>query len=144
MIQIFAKTSRSVLDLLNKWNEAKVGYDVGVDMTEDCRAVNGDSDHYHHQPHQKILSFSFPAKIFCVEIVLRVLADDARFGVCRSESAIYSRSKEARAPRALANVSASVRPGGTFTGTTPDADVILKRLEKAEGLVLVIVSVFTG
>ena len=65
---------------------------------------------------------------------MRVLADDARFDVCRSESAIYSRSKEAGAPRALANVSASVRPGGTFTGTTPDADVILKRLEKAEGL----------
>ena len=65
LIQIFAKTSRSGLDLLNKWNEAKVGYDVGVDMTEDCRAVNGDSDHYHHQPHQKILSFSFPAKILC-------------------------------------------------------------------------------
>lgn len=44
----------------------------------------------------------------------------------------YSWSTEARARRALANVSALLRPGGTFIGTMPDANVIIKKLR--EGL----------
>lgn len=44
----------------------------------------------------------------------------------------YSWSTEARARQALANVSALLRPGGTFIGTMPDANVIIKKLR--EGL----------
>lgn len=44
----------------------------------------------------------------------------------------YSWSTEARARRALANVSALLRPGGIFIGTMPDANVIIKKLR--EGL----------
>lgn len=47
----------------------------------------------------------------------------------------YSWSTEARARRALANVSALLRPGGTFIGTMPDANVIIKKLR--EGFFLV-------
>nr|XP_016514077.1 PREDICTED: mRNA cap guanine-N7 methyltransferase 1-like [Nicotiana tabacum] len=46
----------------------------------------------------------------------------------------YSWSTEARARRALANVSALLRPGGIFVGTMPDANVIIKKLREAEGL----------
>ena len=42
----------------------------------------------------------------------------------------YSWSTEARARRALANVSALLRPGGIFIGTMPDANVIIKRLRE--------------
>lgn len=42
----------------------------------------------------------------------------------------YSWSTEARARKALANVSALLRPGGTFIGTMPDANVIIKRLRE--------------
>jgi mRNA (guanine-N7-)-methyltransferase len=42
----------------------------------------------------------------------------------------YSWSTEARARQALANVSALLRPGGTFIGTMPDANVIIKRLRE--------------
>lgn len=42
----------------------------------------------------------------------------------------YSWSTEARARRALANVSALLRPGGTFIGTMPDANVIIKKLRQ--------------
>lgn len=42
----------------------------------------------------------------------------------------YSWSTEARARRALANISALLRPGGTFIGTMPDANVIIKRLRE--------------
>lgn len=42
----------------------------------------------------------------------------------------YSWSTEARARRALANVSALLRPGGTFIGTMPDANVIVKKLRE--------------
>lgn len=46
----------------------------------------------------------------------------------------YSWSTEARARRALANVSALLRPGGTLIGTMPDANVIIKKLR--EGFIL--------
>nr|GMC48425.1 mRNA cap guanine-N7 methyltransferase 1 [Ipomoea batatas] len=46
----------------------------------------------------------------------------------------YSWSTEARARRALANVSALLRPGGIFIGTMPDANVIIKKLREAKGL----------
>lgn len=42
----------------------------------------------------------------------------------------YSWSTEARARRALANISAILRPGGTFIGTMPDANVIIKKLRE--------------
>jgi hypothetical protein len=41
----------------------------------------------------------------------------------------------ARARRALANISTLLRPGGTFIGTMPDANVIIKKLR--EGFCLV-------
>ncbi|KAH0638841.1 hypothetical protein KY285_035427 [Solanum tuberosum] len=44
----------------------------------------------------------------------------------------YSWSTEARARRALANISALLRPGGIFIGTMPDANVIVKKYR--EGL----------
>jgi mRNA (guanine-N7-)-methyltransferase len=47
----------------------------------------------------------------------------------------YSWSTEARARRALANISTLLRPGGTFIGTMPDANVIIKKLR--EGFCLV-------
>jgi mRNA (guanine-N7-)-methyltransferase len=43
----------------------------------------------------------------------------------------YSWSTEARARQALANISALLRPGGTFIGTMPDANVIIKRLRES-------------
>lgn len=42
----------------------------------------------------------------------------------------YSWTTEARARRALANVSALLRPGGVFIGTMPDANVIIKKLRE--------------
>lgn len=42
----------------------------------------------------------------------------------------YSWSTEARARRALANISALLRPGGTLIGTMPDANVIVKKLRE--------------
>ncbi|MCH92947.1 mRNA cap guanine-N7 methyltransferase 1, partial [Trifolium medium] len=61
----------------------------------------------------------------------KVLADDAPFDICSFQFALhYSWSTEARAPRAMANVSALLRPGGIFIGTMPDANVIIKKLRE--------------
>ncbi|MBA0783598.1 hypothetical protein Gotri_001291 [Gossypium trilobum] len=146
LIQLYARRGDAVLDLacgkggdLIKWDKAKVGYYVGIDIAEgsieDCRTrYNGDADH-----HQRRKKFTFPARLICgdcFEVRLdRVLADDAPFDICSCQFAMhYSWSTEARARRALANVSALLRPGGTFIGTMPDANVIVKKLR--EGLVL--------
>ncbi|KAK5772543.1 hypothetical protein F383_20413 [Gossypium arboreum] len=146
LIQLYARRGDAVLDLacgkggdLIKWDKAKVGYYVGIDIAEgsieDCRTrYNGDADH-----HQRRKKFTFPVRLICgdcFEVRLdRVLADDAPFDICSCQFAMhYSWSTEARARRALANVSALLRPGGTFIGTMPDANVIVKKLREAEGL----------
>ncbi|CAN6691232.1 unnamed protein product [Malus baccata var. baccata] len=147
LIQLYAHRGDAVLDLacgkggdLIKWDKAKIAYYVGIDIAEgsieDCRTrYNGDADH-----HQRRKKFTFPAHLMCgdcYEVRLdKVLADDAPFDVVSCQFALhYSWSTEARARRALANVSALLRPGGTFIGTMPDANVIIKKLREAEGLV---------
>lgn len=147
LIQLYARRGDAVLDLacgkggdLIKWDKANVGYYVGIDIAEgsieDCRTrYNGDADQ-----HQRRKKFSFPARLLCgdcFEVPLdEVLVDDAPFDVVSCQFAMhYSWSTEARARRALANVSALLRPGGIFIGTMPDANVIIKKLREAEGLV---------
>ncbi|KAH6764229.1 mRNA capping enzyme family protein [Perilla frutescens var. hirtella] len=146
LIQLYAKRGDAVLDLacgkggdLIKWDKAKIGYYVGIDIAdgsiEDCRTrYNGDADH-----HQRRKKFSFPARLVCGDCfeaqLDKVLAEDAPFDICSCQFAMhYSWSTEARARRALANVSALLRPGGIFIGTMPDANVIVKKLREAEGL----------
>ncbi|KDO74404.1 hypothetical protein CISIN_1g017369mg [Citrus sinensis] len=148
LVQLYARRGDVVLDLacgkggdLIKWDKAKIGYYVGIDIAEgsieDCRTrYNGDADH-----HQRRKKFSFPARLICgdcYEVHLdKVLADDAPFDICSCQFAMhYSWSTEARARRALANVSALLRPGGTFIGTMPDANVIIKKLREVEGLAI--------
>ncbi|KAK4398451.1 cap guanine-N7 methyltransferase 1 [Sesamum angolense] len=124
---------------LIKWDKAKIGYYVGIDIAngsiEDCRTrYNGDADH-----HQRRKKFSFPARLICgdcFEVRLdKVLADDAPFDVCSCQFAMhYSWSTEARARRALANVSALLRPGGILIGTMPDGNVIVKKLREVDGM----------
>eukprot|EP01018_Ginkgo_biloba_P010759 Gb_30863 [translate_table: standard] len=146
LIQLYTRRGDVVLDLacgkggdLIKWDKAKIGYYVGVDIAEgsieDCRTrYNGDTDQMRRR---KI--FSFPARLLCAdcyEVRLDdVLQDEAPFDICSCQFALhYSWSTEERARRALANVSALLRPGGIFIGTMPDANVIVRKLREAEGL----------
>ncbi|CAN0910304.1 mRNA cap guanine-N7 methyltransferase 1 [Linum grandiflorum] len=146
LIQLYARREDAVLDLacgkggdLIKWDIARPRYYVGVDIAEgsieDCRTrYNGNANH-----HQNRKEFSFPARLICgdcFEIRLdKVLADDAPFDLCSCQFAMhYSFSTEKRARRALANVSALLRPGGTMIGTMPDANVIIKKLRESDGL----------
>ncbi|XP_047341499.1 mRNA cap guanine-N7 methyltransferase 1 [Impatiens glandulifera] len=146
LIQLYTRPRDAVLDMacgkggdLIKWDKAKIGYYVGIDIAEgsieDCRTrYNSDGDQ-----HQRRRKFTFPARLICgdcFEVRLdRVLAEDAPFDICSCQFAMhYSWSTEARARRALANVSALLRPGGVFIGTMPDANVIIKKLREAKGL----------
>ncbi|KAK6934370.1 mRNA (guanine-N(7))-methyltransferase domain [Dillenia turbinata] len=146
LIQLYARRGDAVVDLacgkggdLIKWDKAKIGYYVGVDIAEgsieDCRTrYNGDGDQ-----NQRRKKFTFPARLICgdcFEVRLdKVLEDDVPFDIISCQFAMhYSWSTEARARRALANVSALLRPGGIFIGTMPDANVIIKKLREADGL----------
>eukprot|EP00252_Welwitschia_mirabilis_P027623 TRINITY_DN9520_c0_g1_i1.p1 TRINITY_DN9520_c0_g1~~TRINITY_DN9520_c0_g1_i1.p1 ORF type:complete len:357 (+),score=81.88 TRINITY_DN9520_c0_g1_i1:229-1299(+) len=146
LIQMYAKRKDIVLDLacgkggdLIKWDKARIGYYVGVDIAEgsieDFRTrYNGEAD----PPHRR-RKFSFPAKLVCADCyearLDEALKDDGPFDICSCQFALhYSWSTEERARRALANVSTLLRPGGTFIGTMPDANVIVKKLREAEGL----------
>ncbi|KAL6218684.1 hypothetical protein ACLB2K_011894 [Fragaria x ananassa] len=139
LINLCARPGDAVLDLacgkggdLIKWDKAGIRYYLGIDIAqgsiEDCRA------------RYNAKQFTFPARLICgdcyeVGVLNKTLADEAPFDICSCQFALhYSWSTEARARRALANVSASLRPGGTFIGTMPDANVIIKKLRQAQGL----------
>lgn len=143
LIDQFGRQGDRVLDLacgkggdLNKWSIAKAGYYVGVDIAEgsirDCLA------RYNCQQQQGIRrSFPFPARLICADCfeapLDEFLHQDAPFDICSCQFALhYSWSTEARARQALANVSALLRPGGTFIGTMPDANVILNMLRETD------------
>ncbi|KAF6166595.1 hypothetical protein GIB67_005457 [Kingdonia uniflora] len=146
LVQLYARPGDAVLDLacgkggdLIKWDKAKIGYYVGIDIAEgsieDARQRYNGQDGHHKQPKRH----SFPARLICGdcwEVRLdRALKDDAPFDVCSCQFAMhYSWSTEARTRRAFANISSLLRPGGTFIGTMPDANVLVKKLREAEGL----------
>uniref|UniRef100_A0A803MH19 mRNA (guanine-N(7))-methyltransferase n=1 Tax=Chenopodium quinoa TaxID=63459 RepID=A0A803MH19_CHEQI len=142
LIQLYARPGNAVLDLacgkggdLIKWDKAKIGYYVGIDIAEgsieDCRTrYNGDAD-----KNSRRKKFKFPARLLCgdcFEVQLdRVLAEDGPFDLCSCQFALhYSWSTEARARRALANITALLRPGGILIGTMPDANVIVKKFRE--------------
>lgn len=145
LIQLYAQKGDAVLDFacgkggdLIKWEKAQIGYYVGVDIAEgsirDCKTrYNGDAEQ------QRRKKFSFPARLICADCyearLDKYLEDDGPYDICSCQFALhYSWSTEARARRALANISALLRPGGIFVGTMPDANVIIKKLREADGL----------
>ncbi|XP_057825677.1 mRNA cap guanine-N7 methyltransferase 1 isoform X8 [Cryptomeria japonica] len=102
---------------------------------EDCRTrYNCETD-----PLYRRKKFSFPARLICADAYeVRLdeeLKHDAPFDICSCQFALhYSWSTKERARRALLNVSTLLRPGGTFVGVMPDANVIVRKLRKADGL----------
>lgn len=66
----------------------------------------------------------------CVCVYVYILCSEASTHKLLQFALHYSWSTEARARRALANVSALLRPGGIFIGTMPDANVIIKKLRE--------------
>ncbi|KAG2282254.1 hypothetical protein Bca52824_053474 [Brassica carinata] len=98
---------------LIKWDKARIGFYVGIDIAEgsieDCRTrYNGDADQ-----HQRRKKFSF-SPVYYVELD-KILEEDAPIVICSCQ---------------VLNVSFSC----VFIGTTPDANVIIKKLRQAEGL----------
>ncbi|KAI3996225.1 hypothetical protein MKX01_026693 [Papaver californicum] len=148
LIQLYTRPGDVVLDLacgkgsdLINWDKARVGYYVGMDIAQgsiqDCKTrYNGEAAGHQNQRRSR---FTFPVRLLCGDCfgvrLDTVLRDDGPFDICSCQFTMrYSWSTEARARRALANVSALLRPGGTFIGTMPDANVIIQKLREAQGL----------
>lgn len=65
------------------------------------------------------------------------LEKDHMFDVVSCQFAIhYAFSNEERVRQLLRNVTERLRPGGFFIGTTPDANVLVRKLRAAKGLVV--------
>ncbi|XP_050379472.1 mRNA cap guanine-N7 methyltransferase 1-like [Argentina anserina] len=138
LIQLYAHRGDVVLDLgcgkggdLYKWDKAGITYYVGIDIAQgsiqDCHARYTNA------------RFRFPARLICGDIAEmrldQALADELPFDICSCQFALhYSWTTEARARRAIANISATLRPGGTCIGTIPDANVIIRKLRETRGL----------
>lgn len=146
LIQSYTKRGDHVLDIacgkggdLMKWEKAEIGYYVGADIADgsiqDARnRYNGDTEQKKRRK-----GFSFPARLICADCygisLYKFLKDDGLFDICSCQFAWhYSWSSEERARLALQNVATVLKPGGYFIGTIPDANVIIRKLRKAEGL----------
>ncbi|KAI3913033.1 hypothetical protein MKW92_037746 [Papaver armeniacum] len=131
------------------WDKARVGYYVGIDIAQgsiqDCRTLikiffllKKKKKNNHHQRRWRS-RFTFPARLLCAdcfEVRLDTVfdvghPDDGPFDICSCQFAMhYSWSTEARARRALANVSALLRPKWIFIGRMPMRMSLYKSLEK--------------
>eukprot|EP00250_Pteridium_aquilinum_P032847 c4794_g1_i1 orf=283-1377(+) len=145
LVQSYTKKGDSAIDIacgkggdLIKWDKAKIGYYVGIDLAEgsieDARTrYNGDASHMKRRN-----PYSFPARLICADCFTvhldEVLQDEAPFDICSCQFALhYSWATEDLARVALQNVSAVLKPGGYFIGTMPDANVIVRKLRETDG-----------
>ena len=160
LIRLFTKGGEEVLDLacgkggdLRKWDKARAGLYVGVDM------VPGLLDAAHHR--YVLLGCKFSARFVCGDAysgsLLKDMAEDITtttttattttgdsktkktallFDVVSCQFALhYAWSSEERARAAMQNVAASLKPGGFFIGTIPDADAIVEKLRASAAMV---------
>ena len=136
-----------------KWSRANISYYVGIDVAfgsiEDARLrYNGDTeeradadaghDGGNGRPsHRRMLSF--PATLACGDCFGVSLEHElSRFGpfdIVSCQFALhYSFETQARARMGLKNISSLLKPGGVLIGTTPDANVLVRKLRAAPGL----------
>jgi mRNA (guanine-N7-)-methyltransferase len=117
---------------LPKWKEAGIAAYCGVDIATESVRTDGRL-RYNTGRH------AFPAALFvadCFEAPLApALLPRGPFDVISCQFALhYAWGTEARARRALENVSSLLRAGGVFLGTTADANVLVRKLRAAPGL----------
>nr|XP_057927887.1 mRNA cap guanine-N7 methyltransferase [Doryrhamphus excisus] len=134
----------SVLDLgcgkggdLLKWRKGGIGHLVCADIAgvsvEQCQSRYEDMRRKSHAS-EKIFSAQF-ITADCTKEVLSEKFDrpNLTFDICSCQFVYhYSFESEAKADMMLRNACESLKPGGFFIGTTPDAYELVKRLEASD------------
>ncbi|KAJ8902624.1 hypothetical protein NDN08_005944 [Rhodosorus marinus] len=139
LIQLHTRPNYSVLDLacgkggdLLKWDSAGVTLYVGCDIAR--VSLEQAIERYQNMRKVKFDAMFLHGDCFSARVE-RYLSDEAMFDVVSSQFAIhYAFENEKRVRRLLENVSSRLKPGGFFIGTTPDANVLIRKLRAVEGL----------
>ena len=117
---------------LAKWKEAGIGAYCGIDIASE--SVRTDARLRYNVGHHAFPAALFVADCFAVPLV-HALLPRGPFDVVSCQFALhYAFGSEARARRALENVSSLLRAGGVFLGTTADANVLVRRVRATRGL----------
>lgn len=139
MINKYAGRGFSALDFccgkggdLLKWSKAQIAYLVGVDIA--AVSIEQAQQRYNQGRGNRFKALFFAADCFATPISER-LPPGHKFDLVSCQFAFhYSFETEAKARMALENVTKHLRPGGHFIGTIPNANWIVKKIRKAEGL----------
>jgi mRNA (guanine-N7-)-methyltransferase len=120
-------------DLL-KYIAAKIGYLVGVDIAE--KSIEHFKERY-HSSHVRAHSSGavFPVQLFAADCFQESISDridpEIQFQAVSCQFALhYAFEKEDKLRQALKNITERLGVGGYFFATLPDANVILKKLER--------------
>jgi mRNA (guanine-N7-)-methyltransferase len=139
LINLHTRPGARVLDLccgkggdLNKWSKAQISEYVACDTAPV-------SVHQAAERYNSMDSVTFRPQLLvgdCFDVRLSdYLPDESIFDVVSCQFAMhYAFENEARVRRMLLNVTERLRPGGFFIGTTPDANVLVRKLRAVNGM----------
>jgi len=125
---------------LQKWKIAGIGEIVMTDVAEvaleNCRHRYEEMHDRAARDRRRLFQAHFVAADATTDSLRqRLPRDNMRFDLCSCQFALhYSFESEEAARRLLWNATESLRPGGYFIGTVPDANMIMKLLRKDNGV----------
>lgn len=118
---------------LQKWDRARVGYLVGLDIAS--VSIEHARQRYAELKRRSPLRAEFHAADLFVEDIDSLVDKEMMFNVVSCQFMLhYCFESETKVRTCFANIAKRTKPGGTFVGTIPNGDVLVKRLKMAEGL----------
>jgi mRNA (guanine-N7-)-methyltransferase len=141
LINLHTQPGYRVLDLccgkggdLNKWDKSQCSAYVACDTAE--VSIQQLAERFNSMGSTTFRPLLLVGDCFAVRLA-DYLPHDAIFDIVSCQFAMhYAFESEARTRQMLLNVTERLRPGGFFVGTTPDSNVLVRKLRGVDGLAI--------